>query len=354
MLLKLTNFVEIKPLKGAFIEPEKPMLTVEQWFSGKFQSAFEQHFEHNIGFRPMLIRLHNQYLYSLYHTSKTYVVVGQENQLYAYDYYMAFSGETFIGRDSIRAEYQRLVHLQDSINKPLLFVIAPNKVRLLSEYLPENYSREERDSVNYPVWLEFLQEGKIEYLDFNDIFRELGGNNQKQFFPNTGTHWNSYGMYVAQQYMLNRLEAMTGDTLVEIQWDQLERRDSVLDSDRDLVESLNLMYPPSTESQVYPNFTIAQTGRKKPKALIVGDSFFWNFYGLEPYFQQIWDKDSRFWYYNNTEMDMHQARIPVPELNVHKTLETKDYLIIMATEANLHKVPYGFPQKYFSETAGQK
>jgi hypothetical protein len=349
MILKLTRFVEIKPLQGSFIEPEEPVFSAEEWFSGSFQTAFEKDFEYHVSFRPLLIRLHNQYLYSLYNTSKTYVVVGQNKQLFAYDYYMAFSGETFVGRDSIRSEYQRLLHLQDSLDKPLLFVIAPNKVRLLAQYLPAGMNTDIRDSVNYPVWLEFLKRGEIAFLDFNALFKELGGEDQTQFFPNTGTHWNSYGMYIAHQYILRKLASMSGDSLIDIHWSGVAPKDSVIDSDRDLVESLNLLYPPPTQAQLYPDFTIEKEGRRKPKALIVGDSFFWNFYGLEPYFGELWDEGSRFWYYNNTEMDMHQARILVPELNAHQTLETKDYLIILATEANLHKVPYGFPQKYFKE-----
>ncbi len=353
---RYTRLFAVSDLYGAFIAPPPAERNLKNWFSGEFQEAYTAHFDYNIGFRPTFIRIHNQYLYSAYKKSSSYASAGRKGQLYAFDYWEAYRGFNSVGRDTVAHRYKQLCALQDSLRalgKPLLFVIAPNKVRLIPQYLMPHVESNPGEDTNYDLWLEYLRSGDIPYIDFNVYFKEVADTSTLDVFPSTGTHWNAYGMTLALDTILRRFDALKeGSALPHLEWDGIELRDSTLDSDRDLVGGLNLFFTLPTRPQPYPvNTRVVGAGYGQlPKTLIIGDSFFWGFFALRPLFNEIWHPDSRFWYYNQTQLDMGEgSRDSVATLNAHALLDRLDYILIIGTESNLSRMPYGFPEKYFAE-----
>lgn len=343
------------PLYGSFYPPQTPKFSLYNWRTGTYQEKKAIYFDYYLGLRNDFIRIQNQYLFSLFRKSTSYASVGANQQLFAFDYYDTYRGTDFLGTDSIQKLYNNLLLLKqklDNLNKPLLFVIAPNKVRVYKNYIPSDRINEPGIQTNYATWRTLLAEGKIPYIDFNEYFIQVEDTGKYHVYPNTGIHWNSYGMHLALDTMTQRLEALNiTRPLLKFNWLNVEMKDSLIDGNRDLVDGLNLAFYLPTKPQPYPNVRLEGSGwGALPRTLIVGDSFFWNFYALGDVFNEVWHPDSRFWYYNNTQKDMAQgSKDSVVNLNAHDMINHLDYVLLMATESNLDIFPYGFVEKFLKE-----
>jgi hypothetical protein len=356
LLVPLTQqiypWINLEPLKGAVVEPDKPVLTKESWWSGQFQQEFGAYYEYHIGLRPFLIRLRNQLYYWLYDQSTTYVVPGENDQFFSWDYWAAYRGLDFAGADSITARVERIGLLRDQLRrsgKELLVVIAPNKVRYMPEYLPERLDELPGEETNYERYLHALKRAGIPLLDFNNRFEQAKDTVLKPLFSNTSIHWSGYGMHLAISEIIDTLEVLGQRNHINMRYADWVMKDSAISSDRDMVDLMNLLFPPSTESLAFPDYNLDTSGTASPvKMLLVGDSFFWNFYSF-PVRHQIFASDSRFWYYNKTQMDLAGNRTPVDSLSATRAVTDADYVIILATESNLDQFPYGFPRDYLND-----
>jgi len=354
------DLVELKPLHGYFLEQDTFVPPTKQTFiSGDFQEKYSNYYEHSLGFRPFLVRLRNQYMYSVYHKSMVYAFIGKEGQLFSQDYWETYRGMDFIGEDSIHYKFDKLIAFRDSLkqdNKHLLCVLAPNKVRLLAQYLPDNYNTNEGEQNNYKSWIQLFKENDIAFIDVNDWYSDIMDTASYELFPNTGTHWNSYGMHLVLDSILRRFQQMdTSEVIREMEWKGWQLKDSAMTSDLDLANDMNLIFPLQLRPMAFPIYPENKTEKGVlPKTFILGDSFFWGFYGLN-IFQETLHHYSRFWYYNNTQMDMAQgSNTPVKELNAHEVIKDKKYVLLMATEANLDLFPFGICEKYLNEKSPDK
>lgn len=351
------RFASERELFGAYTKTNPPVFSANAWWSGAYQDQASKFFEENFGFRTSLIRLRNQLHYWLYHESTTYVVPGINQQLYSWDYWSSYRGFNHLGEDSLRKSISQLAILSDSLeqmNKTFLCVIAPNKVRYMPENMPLNYEREPGDENNYKTSVELLHEYNIPVLDLNARFLELKDTVKYPLFANTSTHWSGYAMHLGLGWMIDSLERRSGMNLVNLDYNNWKLRDTAISSDHDMLDLMNLFWDLPIDSLAFPNYKLDTANRAKPaKVLLIGDSFFWNFYAFEVR-HQIFDKSSRFWYYNNTERDLHGNERPVSELSAHEAVRNADFIVILATEANMHVFPYGFPEKFLRESEDKR
>lgn len=356
MFLPLTYQVypwfEEKPLNGAIEEPPKPQLSSKSWWEGSFQQGYSAYYEYQVGLRPFLIRLRNQLYYWMYDQSTTYVVPGKSDQFFSWDYWAAYRGLDFVGVDTISARVERIAALRQRLNlvgKELLVVIAPNKVRYMPELLPERLDKLPGKETNYRFYRHRLKRAEVPLLDFNDCFIQAKDTVLKPLFANTSIHWSGYGMHLAISKIIDTLEVLGQRNHINMRYADWVMADSAISSDRDMVDLMNLLLPPSTEPLAFPDYNLDTLDTATPvKMLLVGDSFFWNFYSF-PVRHQIFAPESRFWYYNNTQMDLAGNRTPVDSLSATRAVSGVDYVIILATESNLDRFPYGFPGDYLEE-----
>lgn len=348
------GFIEFKKLEGAYVPPGKPEWNNKNWKEGIAQDQFGQYFKYNTGFRPFLIRLHNQTRYNLYSVAPSYIVVGKQNQFFSWDYWSAYYGLNFIGADSMQTKMEWLSTFVDSMEvkgKTVLCVIAPNKVRYIPETLPNDLSSVPGGQTNYDEALLQMERLNIPYTDLNKWFLEMKDTVQYPLFANTSTHWSGYGMNLGMQRTLDELEQRSGKDIINLRFDGWDFSDHILNSDRDMVDLMNLLEPIKTEPLAYPNWNWeGQDSAKPAKALIVGDSFFWNYYAWDEIKKIFDERHTKFWYYNNTQMDLYQDTTSVRFLSERAVIEDVDFVIFLGTEANMHLLPYGFPKAYFEDT----
>ena len=310
------------------------------------------YYEDRIGLRPFFIRLKNQLVYSLYKESTSTVIIGKNGQLLEKSYHQAFMGPPLEPKDSIHHRIKSMAQAIDSLKargKTVLTVIGPNKVDVFREYIPDEYTSLPKDSTAYQYVLRYLNKYKVDYLDFNKSFRENRDSAPYPLISNTGVHWSGYGNHVAQEEIRSWLKAKSNIDLagpMVKSW-QLTNQHATCESD--LANLMSLLFPIETEPLAKAEYALRDTLRPRIKALIIGDSFFHNYYSFPELLWRSYDIDSKFWRYNKTQIDMSFNGTPVSELSAHQTTEEMDFIIFMATAYNMDTFPFGFPEKYLNE-----
>lgn len=337
------SIIEEQPLSGAYNLPDTVPLTAKNWFSGEFQNLYSPYYEYQIGFRPSCVRLNNQLNYLVNHKSTNYVLIGKEKQLYAWNYWAPFNGQDYIGKDFVEAQVQSIIkvkHRLDSIGVPLMVIIGSNKVRYMPEYLPNSYSKEEKQPNNYQEFLKALGETDIKLVDFNEIVLKMKPEIGKSMFPNSGTHWSAYCMGLCLDSITSYANRKHADTLKMANVTGYFRADSIVNSDIDLANDLNLMSNWERQPNLFPKTKVSAKGRKV-KLFVVGDSFYWNLYQLNSFYE-VADSSSHYWYYNNTDIAFDGLRLPVETFCAADLIKESDVVVLLATEANLNTFPFGF------------
>jgi len=161
-------------------------------------------------------------------------------------------------------------------------------------------------------------------------------------YSKTGIHWSLYGVAIAVDSLVKYMEKVAGIDMVDFGWNGVEVSSTPRDTDDDIAEGMNLLFPIKTGKLAYPNLQFNDSPEKvRPKVLVIGDSYYWNIMG-----SGIGSRlfgDNSFWFYNQ---EAHNPAWPSPRqvnsLNVLEELDRQDFVILLSTEANLFKFPFGF------------
>jgi hypothetical protein len=93
----------------------------------------------------------------------------------------------------------------------------------------------------------------------------------------------------------------------------------------------------------YAETSYDEAGKVKPSVIVISDSFFWGLYGKG--FLKNAFNNGEFWFYNR-EIHSPDREIPgmVSEVDYFKEIMSTDIIILMTTDANLPKFPWGFDE----------
>ncbi len=345
-IVKTLNLFDEKPLGGTWISAEKPIFTDSTWFSGEFQQKQEQYLNENIGLYKTLVRLNNQLKFSLYKkVNAEKVVVGKNNYLFEENYILAALGKDFVGEESLKElvkKFKRAQSILDEYNIKILYVFAPGKATFFKEYIPEKYYREGvNPRTNYSTLVKLLNENKIDYIDFNKYFLEIKNASPYPLFPKAGIHWSTYGMYIAADSIIKKVEKDLGKDLPEVIVNEFEISEEQRNPEYDLGNLINILFPIKTYPLSYPKFTYKKENKYLPKVLVIGDSFYWNIYysGIASNVFNGLD----FYYYNSKYYNDGTAN-PKSEVNTieyFKEISKYEYIIILQTDGGLNNFGFG-------------
>lgn len=343
LLMTVLGWPGFRSLDGAFEPIHRKDLTAKSWFSGEFQSQWESWYNDTLATRPPLVRTKNQFLYSTFKETSTYVLIGKENQLFAYNYFPAFRGFERKSTAHWRQVGRDLAWLKDTLanhNIPLLFVIAPNKVRYMPENLPDDLMKTPGDSSDQNSALAILEANGIPYLDLNSYFVSLKNETEYPLFPNTGTHWSEYGALIAGQALLEKLEQLLDTSLTRLHFDKNQLVESTMNGDDELALHLNLWEKPQTQSTIFPKAIFDSSNAHLPNPVLISDSYYWGLKnsGVIPH---SFSSNQTLWYYNNTNFNQEHGEVDLDELNRWEEILKRDVVIILGTESNLSLMPYG-------------
>lgn len=340
------------PLKGYFTIPQKPSLTLDSVFDGTFQEAYNNYFEHTIGFRPTLVRVNNQVAFSVFDTALANgVIIGKKNYLYEINYIKAYKGWDFLGDSLIESHAVKADFVHKKLaeaGKTLLFVFAPGKATFFPEYIPEEYMQRPSGSrTNHQAFTDKFEEYGLPFIDFNSWFVQMKDTASYPLYPQCGIHWSAYGVALATDSLIHYIEKQRGIDMVDFGWSGFDLSGDLRNPDYDIAEGMNLLFNIPHYPMAYPRVHFGkEDGKTRPNVIVVADSYYWNIFG-KGYSSRLFN-DNNFWYYN---AEAHNPEWSAPrktvDLDIHEELSKADVIIVMATDANLYRFPYGFIDRVY-------
>lgn len=343
------HIFRIKPLSGAFETLDKPKLNHNTWWFGEFQDRFTEYKAQNMEFRPLLVRINNQFDFSLFNKSNaSKVVVGKNNYLFEDNYIDAYIGEDYIGIIEIKKRLNRAIRVQQilqSIGVDVLFIFLPGKATFYPEYIPERYFKNMRDSSNYNIFTRECEHSGLNYIDFNEWFINIKDTVSYPLYPKCGIHWSYYGMYLVADSITNYLNTKLNYNLPEVKLLSVDVSKEQRGTDYDIGNTLNLMFPIKTYPMPYPNIGYNFNGTAKPDVLVVGDSYYWNLYysGIPGNVFNNLD----FWYYNHNIHNDGTSKVAntTDNIDYKANIAKRDVILIMQTDGGLNNFGLGFYEK---------
>lgn len=349
VLQNVLHFKWIKPLKGAYVEVQDTEFSIANWFDANYQNKKEEYVNQNFGLRNYYVRFNNQIDYSLFNKANVAkLVVGKGGFLYEDDYINAYYGKNFIGEEKLEERFKKLKTVQDllaSQGTVLEVVFAPGKASFYPEFIPDNW-RSEKKLNNYEYARDLCKKLGVTYIDFNAWFIQQKDLSPYDLYPKTGIHWSNYGSLLAIDSLKNHIQAMSGLKLRNFIIDNVGFSDSLQSPDNDIGEAMNLLSDVQVLPMPYANYHWQDdNGAVKPKALFIGDSYFWNIYyqGLTNNFFT----DCKFWYYNETVYPESEPERSVKKLNLSDELKKYPVIVLMATDCNVHDIGWGFVDQVY-------
>ena len=335
-----------EPLHGGVILASKPEFSSPDWLSGKYQSAMEKYINDHIGFRPFLVRLHNQMLFTLFKQAAAKgVVVGKDNYLFEQAYIDAYHGEYFTGRKDLIKKIEDLKELQselENLSKTLIVVLPPGKASYYPEYFPEQEAGKESDSTFYKEYSKLLPKYGVNCFDVNRWFLHMKDTTQHILFPQYGIHWSEYGAAIAADSLIKQLERLSDRNLPEMKITDIRKQNYSQGTDNDIEWGMNLLKSLPSQTLSYPTIEWDYTGSDtNTNMLVIGDSFYWNWYylGLG---EKCFHKTS-FWYYNNEVYPQsQQSSLKVKSIDQPSVIYNSDIVLLIASESNLVNMAWGF------------
>jgi hypothetical protein len=337
--------IELKPLEGSFEKKQYQNFSRKGWFEGSFQSKYDSWYNENFGFRNELVRLHNQVGFSVFgQSSSKYVIVGKKGYLYENEYLKSYYGDNYIGQNAINRVINILAGISEYLvqnNTKLMVVIAPGKGFFYPEYIPNNISKT-RDTTNYEIYIKELEKAKIPFIDFNREFLNRKDTSSITLYPKTGIHWSQASIPFVLDSLNNYVEYLTKIPMAGMKFSYKEPTSIPDRQDADIERSLNLLYPIDNDPFLYPNWQWEEeSNKRKPKAIFIGDSFFWQIYNLGTA-KRFYDNGEFWYYYKQAYSQKYTTDTFVEDIDILSKITDADVVVLITTETNLYKFPFGF------------
>ncbi|KAF5066811.1 SGNH hydrolase-like domain, acetyltransferase AlgX [anaerobic digester metagenome] len=343
-----------KPLSGAFIDAGKPSFndfSRAGWLNGSFQETFNERLEHHIGFRSDLVRLNNQADFLFFRQANAEgVIIGRNNELFEEDYLREVTGLYYVGDSVWIKKARQLRAVQDtlaSLGKTLVVILEPGKGSFHTDLWPRKYRNLPEKTSNYRMLLTRLEASGVNVLDLNRYFIDIKEKAANPLFPKCGTHWSYYGAALAADTTLKYLREISGKPVPELIIRKTVELDTIRHPDYDIGLAMNLLFRIPQPGLVYPVLEFAGTGSEtKPNALIVGDSFYFNW--LNDHITPSAFSNCDFWYYNKniTRCDYLQDGVAA-DRNFRDEIMQRDFILIMITERFHHAFAWNFDEQLY-------
>ena len=350
MLQRWLQWVDEKPLDGAFVEMPRPVVTLKTLFNETAQDSLMTYCTEQSGFRKTLIRLNNQLLYSAFgKVSAIGPVKGKNGQTFIEEsYIISYTGETFIGEEKINTTVQQIKLIQEMLKAKgvtLLPVFALGKASYYPEFIPDRYIAKSWGTNNYQVYLNALNEQQVEMIDFNRYFCDRKDQFEHPLYCDLSAHWTVYAASQAVDSLVRFMERRTQQPQAHFEITGFETT-YLMEQDDDLYRMMNLMLPIKHNTIDQPKFSF--TEGYKPKVLTISDSYWWTVWAWNVALPQHIFSDGGFWFYNKT---VYPERTPVQNVesvDYKQEIESQEFVLLVCTEATNHLWPYGFTERYLS------
>ena len=352
--LDIAGYKPQYPLKGEKTETPFPTLTIGSLNNGVYTDSINDYLKTNFTLRVMAIKTRNQIDYTLFNqTHARSVLVGKEGYLFEEDYIKAALGTDEFDLGEFDETIKNLEQLSDSSGVPVFVVIAPGKGSYYSEYIPDEYY--DVDSIihnrTYLKWRQRVEDSRnLKLVDIKAQLDPLG-----DLFPKNGIHWCEWSQVDAFNILNDSLASYLplDKNPINFVIDSTYRSDKMEGTDQDIELGLNLWQNIADLETTYYKVSWEQNeSTSKPKVLLVGDSYAWGVVNRGVLRHSY--NEGEFWYYNQVvhgpkylgSDDFGKNPLEVHGISnksdFYEILKQFDAIVLLSTDANLHKFPFGF------------
>jgi len=334
---KLLSIDYSTPLGGVEnIKDNKIIWEYSSFFDGSNQTKLDNSTRENIGLYNFLIRLRNQINFQLFRKVNRSVIL--KNGAFVQEQYInTLYGVDLVEEKRIETIKKDLEFISDTlkkINKGIVFVIAPNKARLYQNEIPDHLVQSKK-TTNYDRFINMFKTSSIEFIDFIPYFENFIDTCRFPAFTKYATHWSGYSSpYVGDSlfsYIYKKLEI----PYEKIQFVGVDSSYTSRFTDYDLGALANVFSLPDEHMYYYPKL-VFKAQKKKPKIVIVADSFGQSFYGFNQIYDSLMSPESQYWFYNKQiDWPGHLRGVTDSEFDLRKKYDDTDYYVIMVTEPDL-------------------
>ena len=346
------HLFKTEPLEGFVKKTEMPVLTLESYRSGQYQSKLESHIGEIFGFRETVIRVYNQYLWWCYR--KTYchfIAPGKQGYLFyseaVRDYYGVESIKMYKTYDRAREWARQNVRMMNKLRYVLhdygvefLCFMAPNKAEIYPEYLPPRKPAP-ADAINTAAYYDSLMTAiGFPHVEMTRWFQQIKDTATFQLIPKHDTHWRHAAAYGFDS-LFSYMNSLNGFGIPDIKVHAMRQLDTMYPENDE--KTLNLIFPIGHDSPKYrPEVTVeCSEGCRKPKVLFVGDSFIWDLETYLPWKEIL--QDVEIWFYNeNAFVGFGKEKHPVTEINRLRSILNADYVVWYSTGSQWCRSSYDF------------
>lgn len=283
---KIKNLIqpyEGTPIIGMIdkVPRSKPIFSLAKIMNGTWQKEYENWFDYGIAFRAPLIRLHNQFYYSIF--SKSYmfdggIIIGKHHYLYELPFLIKYCNSHAVKfqQDDFNLWMDNLKKIADFFQKrgqTFIYLITPSKAAYFPEYLPKNYQCYSDKRSDYPYVVEALKKANIRYVDSAALVMNNKQKYGKALFSQGGLHWTYLGATLTTKKLIEEICNARKMSLGDLRF-TTKISHSPIKNDADLINLANLLYP-RLHYQV-PNITFEKFSQKNSNPLtmvVVGTSF---------------------------------------------------------------------------------
>lgn len=341
----LFPLIESKGLKGAFVPHLKPILTDSAWFTGDFQTGYEQYLNDTIGFHQDFIRLRNQVDYSLFDKCHSYdIEVGKNGYLVATWHIDAHLGKLRTRESRIDSLVTMMAQINDTLNKmnkTFIVILAPSRGAFYKELAPAWYDLTPVHESDYQRYVRLLSNTNIRYIDFNKAFMNMKNTSEYPLYTKCGIHWSTYGATLASDSIVKYVEKERSIDLPDMKIEKIELSKKARGVDADLNNTLNLVWDVKNDEMAYPQLSFNKEGKGKATLLTIGDSYYLGALGTNVIGSSF--EENCFWYYNNTIWSSGPNNgKTTKDINFMNEIGNHDVITIIATESTLTNFGWGF------------
>lgn len=341
-------------LNGVTVKKERPKISGETLWTGKYQSEMSEYLLSNMPGRNLFVKLNSQILYSVFGVSSNdNIVIGKENTLFEPEY-LSYSFNIWVQPSD--EEISQLVHkltlLEQELQqqgKQLYIFITPSKARYYANEAPTSYklcmNTGDKGLLAYDKFISNLEQTDLNVFD---SIAFINTNLERFEFPlwyTSGIHWSrALGSEVAMEFN-KYLKESSGYNLGQIKIFH-GQTDKPIAPDADLYETLNLFTSPN--EQYYTTQICVIEGTDKPNIFFRGGSFMGqsasllinnNIFENDVYFEN-----------NNYFTNNYSTHQVLSDFNAYSELGTKlyedlehsDIVVLEVNENKIFMMSWGF------------
>ncbi|MBI4930564.1 MAG: hypothetical protein HY841_07370 [Bacteroidetes bacterium] len=356
---ELTQLFKEPELKGAFVKPQKPELSVDSFAEARFQKKWEEYENYNFGFRALFVKIKNSMEYLLFKGMPTDIIEGKDGFLYSYgSAERNLRGRWYNGKDKNENTLRKIKFLKEGIEKHgghFFAVIVPSKESIVPENLPDDYDHAVYERRDYDDFVDGYKKDSIPFIDLCAYLQKVRDTCPFPLFTKTGFHWSMYCASLAQDTILKFMQNYLQKPMPQYVRTGIEWSDTARSADADFEEPMNLLFSLQDSRYVYPKIEMIQSTLKnyRPKVIIIGDSFFWQIKNLKTIYD-IFSDDSKYWYYFKQSLPISDAAgCEIKDVDVMEELESADIVLLFGS-MGIGEFPFGVTDYYYEKISKPK